>query len=367
MLPATQNQVSTSTVSIFVGIDVSKDSLEVHVQTGSKSLRASNDASGIESVRALFEAPEAVLVVLEATGGYESELAGTLSVAGFHVVVVNPRQVRDFAKALGRSVKTDSVHAKVLSIFAVHAKVLALFAERVRPIPAPLSDESRGELEAILTRRLQLLDMLTTEENRLPHANLPKLQNDIAEHIKWLSKTLKDVEVELDWVLRSSPIWCEKQELLRSAPSVTGPPSSSSRLVLRAPSGGPRRRSVAPRLSAVPLPDPSIVRDLRVVQSEPAGLDVEIPRLPPLPSLPGSFFPQPLVVPADTLPPGYSDKKLSQHEDLRILVPKSSAPPRHDVPGLVRTTSSKGRLRAAVLLGIVAIVAMALRFLIGFK
>ena len=146
--------------TVFVGIDVSKDSLDIALRPSGERWQVAHDSRGIEGLlQRLGPLPEA-LVVLEATGGYEQALAAALASAGVAVVVANPRQVRDFARATGQVAKTD----------AIDAAVLALFAERVRPEPRPLPDEARQGLEALVTRRRQLIEMLMAEQNRLLHA-----------------------------------------------------------------------------------------------------------------------------------------------------------------------------------------------------
>lgn len=233
---------STLRFSMFVGIDVSKDTLDVHVLPDAKSLRVRNDAEGLKSLRALFPVPNDVLVVLEATGGYEAQAAATLSVWGLQVAVVNPRQVRDFAKALGRLAKTD----------AVDAHVLALFAERIRPMARPLPNEGMRMLEALLGRRHQIMEMLTAENNRLEHARVSKVRSSLVSHIKWLKKQLKDSDDELDGALRSSPVWREKEELLRTVPGV-GRVTAASLVILLPELGTVDRKKIAALVGVAPF------------------------------------------------------------------------------------------------------------------
>ena len=149
------------------------------------------------------------LIVLEATGSYQRAVVAALAVAGLPVAVVNPRQARDFAKATGPLAKTD----------ALDARALAHFAEAVRPMPRPLPDAQADELRALLARRRQLVTMRTAEQNRLGSA-LPRLQPDIQAHITWLNTRLTTLDDDLDTTLRASPVWREREELLRSVPGI---------------------------------------------------------------------------------------------------------------------------------------------------
>ena len=169
-----------NTEQTYVGIDVSKERLDVVLRPSGEYLEASNDEQGIGSlVACLQEAPPA-LVVLEATGGLEQPTAAALALAGVPVAVVNPRQVRDFAKAVGRLAKTDRIDAAVL----------AHFAEAVRPKPRPLADEDARELHALVLRRRQIIDMITAEGNRARTA--PKsVKRRIEAHLRWLRKDLE--------------------------------------------------------------------------------------------------------------------------------------------------------------------------------
>ena len=151
------------------------------------------------------------LIVLEATGGLERRAIAALAGAALPVVAVNPRQVRDFAKATGQLAKTD----------AIDASVLALFAERIRPQVRPLRDEQTQELEALVVRRRQVVDMITAEKNRLAAAPPSKrVRTTIGKTIKWLQKQLEEIDGDLDDAVKGSPIWREKDDLLRSVPGV---------------------------------------------------------------------------------------------------------------------------------------------------
>jgi transposase len=194
----------------FVGIDVSKATLDVaHVPSG-QTWTESNDAAGVDRLVKRLKGMDPELVVLEATGGYECPTATELSAASVPVAVVNPRQVRDFAKALGRLAKTDRIDATVL----------ALFGERVRPEPRPLPDETQRRLGAFMLRHRQIVEILVAENNRLESCRDDAVRADITETINWLKRRLKDIDRELERELRQSPIWREREVLFRSVPGV---------------------------------------------------------------------------------------------------------------------------------------------------
>ena len=196
-----------SEVEAYVGIDVSKAELEVAV--GDEGWTVSNDEAGIETLLERLSERRLELVVLEATGGYETTAAAALAEAGHAVVVANPRQVRDFARATGQLAKTDRIDARVL----------ALFAERVRPEVRVLPDEETQELTALLARRRQLLEMMVAEKNRLKMASTA-VEKDIREHIEWLKRKLRSVDSDLERRIKASPVWRAKEDLLRSIPGI---------------------------------------------------------------------------------------------------------------------------------------------------
>ncbi len=193
----------------YIGIDVSKATLDIASLPDGERWTVPNTEQGLAALVPRLVALAPVLVVLEATGGFELLAALTLATVGLPVAVVNPRQVRDFAKAMGRLAKTD----------ALDAGLLADFAQRVRPEPRPLPDEAAQLLESLLTRRRQIVDMLTAEKNRLGFARGP-VQRDIRQHIRWLEKRLADVDGDLQDAVTASPLYHAKAELLRSVPGV---------------------------------------------------------------------------------------------------------------------------------------------------
>jgi transposase len=200
---------SKMTATTFVGIDVSKDHLDVAVRPSEDRWQVKNDGEGIQDLIAKVRACAPALIVLEATGGYEMSAAAALAAAGLPVAVVNPRQVRDFAKSLGKLAKTDKIDAAVL----------ARFADAVRPEVRPMADAESQELQAVLVRRRQLIDMLVAEKNRqhLAHA---LMRARLKEHIQWLEDELESLDKDLHQRLRNSPIWREKEDLLRSVKGV---------------------------------------------------------------------------------------------------------------------------------------------------
>jgi transposase len=196
--------------NLFIGIDVSKASLDVGVFPTGESWGASNEKQQIDTLIERLKDFSPVLIVLEATGGLEIPLVSELVAANLPVVVVNPRQVRDFAKATGKLAKTDTIDAHVL----------AHFAEAIKPEIRPFKDEQTRELEAILGRRRQIVDMVTAEKNRLQAATSKRVRRDINAHIKWLQKRIDDANDDLLKLIKESPVWRVKDKILRSAPGV---------------------------------------------------------------------------------------------------------------------------------------------------
>ena len=198
-----------ASAQIVVGIDVAKDTLEV-ATSAPERWACSNDPKGQRALRErLLRQGEVDLIVVEATGGYETALVSTLAQANLPVVVVNPRQVRQFARALGKLAKTDRIDAEVL----------VQFGQQAAPEVRPLADAQTQLLDALLTRRQQLLEMIQAERNRLEHAIGP-VRTDIRETIAFLVKRLKQTDRDLDDQLRQSPVWREKETLLKAIPGV---------------------------------------------------------------------------------------------------------------------------------------------------
>ncbi len=226
---------------LTVGIDVSKDSLDMADSHTLRVLQFGNDAKGIKRLVKHLHTLAPELIVLEATGGYEMEPALALAEAGFPVAVVNPRQTRDFAKSRNRLAKTD----------AIDATILALFAQAVKPEVRSLPDADLTQLRAILTRRDQLQGMLQMERNRLPKTTA-SMQKSIRQTIRHLEKQLTDLDIELNDFIRRSSIWQEKMQLLQTAPGVG--PCTSAVLVAFAPELGTlNRKEIAALVGVAPF------------------------------------------------------------------------------------------------------------------
>jgi transposase len=246
----------------YVGIDVAKDRLDVVLRPTGEYLGTTNDERGIKAVvRHLRKQEEIALVVLEATGGLEQPAAAALALAGVPVAIVNPRQVRDFAKAVGRLAKTDRIDAAVL----------AHFAEAIRPEARPLANEQARELAAVLLRRRQLLAMITAEGNRVRTA--PKtVGKRIEAHLRWLRKELTRANEDLARTVRESPVWREKDDLLRSVPGV-GPALSATLLAELPELEHLDRRQLAALVGVAPLNrDSGTLRGIRTVWGGRSGV-----------------------------------------------------------------------------------------------
>jgi transposase len=227
------------------GIDVCKAQLDTHALPSGQSLSSENVEMGIEALGQWLERLQIELVVMEATGGYETRAATMLAARGFRVAVVNPRQVRHYAKALNRLAKTDRIDARILAEFGL----------RVDPQIRPLPDEQTRELGELVSRRAQLVNMRTQEKNRLA-GTAGKVREGIRAHIKWLDEQIHAHDIELTATLRASPAWCDKRDLLLSVPGVG--PLSTAMLVARLPELGKLdRQAIAALVGVAPLNDDS--------------------------------------------------------------------------------------------------------------
>jgi transposase len=226
---------------VFIGIDVARDSLEIAVRSTGEQWQVGNDTEGIATLLPRLRALRPTLIVLEATGGFELPALATLGSAGLPVVAVNPRQVRDFAKAIGKLAKTD----------AIDARVLAHFAEAVRPSVRPLPDTATQALSALVTRRRQLVEMLTAEQNRRASAS-PPVRTDIQQTITFLRTRLKGIDKELSQAVRHSPLWQRQEDVLRSVPGI-GPTVSVTLLADLPELGILGRKQIAALVGLAPL------------------------------------------------------------------------------------------------------------------
>lgn len=225
----------------FVGIDVAGDHLDLAVQPSGEYRRFGNTAEGIDELVRFVQAHGAELVVVEATGKLEVPVAAALTIASVPVAIVNPRQVRDFAKAQGQIAKTDRIDAAVL----------ARFAAAIRPEPRPIKDADARELEDLLARRRQIVGMIASEKNRLSRAS-QRVSKDIKSHINWLEKRLRINDDELQTKIKSSPLWRTKDQLFQSVPGVG--PNLSQTLIIDLPELGVlSHRAIAKLVGVAPI------------------------------------------------------------------------------------------------------------------
>jgi transposase len=228
--------------ALYVGIDVSKATLDVATGSDGEVFQADNDERGIALVVDRLVSARPALVVLEATGGYEWLIAAALAGKELPVAVVNPRQVRDFAKSLGILAKTDRIDARVL----------ARFAEAAKPEPRPLPTPEARELEEFLSRRRQIVDMLTMEKNRLAIASTERMRKSLKRHIAWLEEALGRADDDIDKAVKASPAWREQEDLLRSVPGI-GPVSARTLLAELPELGSLNRKQIAALVGVAPL------------------------------------------------------------------------------------------------------------------
>jgi len=226
---------------VFIGIDVSKKLLDVCVLPVEFAFKAENHQKGIDRLIERLGDYKGALVVLEATGGLQIKVCGALCEAGFSVAVVNPRQVRDFAKAMGILAKTDRIDAAVL----------ARFAQKVRPEPRPLKDKQTLYLSELMTRRRQLIGMMTMEKNRMGAVG-KAMKHRIAANLDWLNRQLSELDDEMDDFIKGSPMWRAKEDLLKSVPGV-GKVLARTLLSSLSELGSLNRKKVAALVGVAPL------------------------------------------------------------------------------------------------------------------
>ena len=225
----------------FIGIDVSKATLDVAVLPEKRTWQVSREEAAMASLVGELQRLSPRLIVLEATGGLEAPLTAALATAGLPVAVVNPRQARDFAKATGTKAKTD----------VLDAQVLTRLGETLKPPVRPLKDEETRALEALLTRRRQIVEMLTMEKNRLHTASKP-VRRDITAHIDWLTRRLKDVDGDLKTAIETTDFWRIKDEIIRSVPGA-GRVLAVTLLASLPELGTLNRRQIAALVGVAPL------------------------------------------------------------------------------------------------------------------
>jgi len=239
---------------VFVGIDVSKDRLDVHIRPGGGSgggsggdvggvaFAVSRDGQGLDELVARLRASCPALIVLEATGGFEVTVAAALAGAGLPLAVVNPAQVRSFARAIGQLAKTDRLDAALI----------ALFAERIRPQPRPVADAQARELAEFVARRRQLIEMIGMEGNRRRQARHPKVMRGLERTLAALQAALSELDRELDDQVRRSPAWQEAEDLLTSVPGI-GTITARTLIADLPELGSLDRRSLATLVGVAPI------------------------------------------------------------------------------------------------------------------
>ncbi len=238
---------------LFVGIDVSQNQLDVAVRPGT-AFQVTHDETGMAEVVDKLQAVQPALIVLEATGGLEVPLTSALAAKGFPVVAINPRQVRDFARATGQLAKTDRLDAQVL----------ARFAEAIRPPVRELPNEETQVLAALVARRRQLLEMLTAEKNRLRLA-ARLIRKRVQSHITWLERELASTDKELRQTIQASAVWRDKEHMLNSVPGV-GPVLISTLLANLPELGSLTGKQVAALAGVAPFPrDSGTLRGRRMI------------------------------------------------------------------------------------------------------
>ena len=201
---------TTQEQPVFVGIDVAKKHLDIHVRPAGTTFTVSRDADGLEQLIARLQPLAPALIVLEATGGYETVVLATLAGAGVPVLAVNPRQIRDFARACNRLAKTDKLDAAII----------ALFAERIRPELRPQPDAETQALGELAARRRQIVEMISAERKRRQQASTSNVKGKLDRHITWLEEELARLDTEIKTRIKESSVWSAKEELLLSVPGI---------------------------------------------------------------------------------------------------------------------------------------------------
>jgi len=247
---------------LFIGLDVAKDRLDLHVRPGGEAFSVAHDEPGVIALLDRLRTLAPTLIALEATGGYEATVAATLASAGLPVAVVNPRQIRDFARATGLLAKTDRLDARVI----------AHFAEAIRPAVRPLPDAQLQHLGELVTRRRQLVEMLGAETTRRRLTQTPALERRLDAHIAWLERALRDLETDLPDTIRASPVWRDTENLLTSVPGVG--PITALTLIAELPElGRLDRRQIAALVGLAPFNrDSGTFRGRRMIRGGRASI-----------------------------------------------------------------------------------------------
>lgn len=249
-------------VELFVGIDVAKDHVDVHLLPTGESAVYDANPSGVASLVTYLKEKSPTLIVLEATGGYETNLAAELNAEGLTVTVVNPRQPRSYAKATGQLAKTDPIDARVL----------AQFAQAVRPPVRPLASEQDRAIKELVVRRRQLVDFRAKEKNRLSQASTIPITQSIQRVIDTLTREIQDLDDQLDDQIKNSPIWLEKDRLLQTVPGI-GPTTSRTLLAELSELGQINREKIAALVGVAPLNrDSGTMRGRRMISGGRVGV-----------------------------------------------------------------------------------------------
>lgn len=228
--------------AVYVGIDVSKETLQVAVAPSGDEWTSRQTPGALDALLVRLRALHPTTIVIEATGGYERAVVAACAAAGLPVAVVNPRQVRAFAVALGHTAKTD----------AIDATVLAQFGVRVQPVVRPIADAETQALAALVARRRQLLDMLTAERQRLEQAATTAVRRSVRQHVAWLERRVCDVDDDIGTAIERSPLWRVQENLLRSVPGI-GPVVARTLLAELPELGQLDRRALAALVGVAPF------------------------------------------------------------------------------------------------------------------
>lgn len=226
----------------YIGLDVSKSYIDLHQLPQERAARFEYGQEGISKLVTFLKRRKPTLIVMEATGGYESHVAAELASAGLSVAIVNPRQVRNFARALGKLAKTD----------AIDAAVLARFSQDVRPEARKLPDPEEQTLKAFVSRRRQLISMLVAEKNRLSRATSKSVIDSLNRTIKFIQNQIDDLDTEINFTIQNSPVWRAKDDLLKSVPGI-GAKTSCSLLAQLPELGRLNRRQIASLVGVAPM------------------------------------------------------------------------------------------------------------------
>jgi len=233
--------MTANLAEVFVGIDVSKNRLDIAIWGRKEYWQIKNEDRGFIELIGKMREIQPTLIVLEATGGLELPLVAEITLAGLPIAVVNPKRIRDFARSAGQLAKTDKLDARII----------AHFAQAVRPEIRHLRSEEEEHLTALLTRRMQIIEMLTAEKNRV-YSIRRQMKERLEVHIQWLNAEVKELDKEVAAFIKQSPIWKEKEKVLRSVPGV-GPVTGATLLASLPEIGTLNRQKIAALVGVAPV------------------------------------------------------------------------------------------------------------------